>query len=323
LHGRTEQGRRTLPARAPAIPQDRPRFFGTIKINRALVARKYERLGFKEHRLSLSSGQVCTYLGGTRGETVMLLHGFGFGALETWHHQVGPLSQAHRVVAPDLYWFGRSLPHGHGLDAIRPEDQADALAELIQRLALGHVHLVGISYGGCVALQLVKRHPRLVARLVLVDAAGLEPTLQEEQAIAARFARASDLASILIPPDVSSLRNFLQTVFHQPRYVPGFVLREILHGEFWRHKQVRQAICRQLVDSFLVAEDLRCIAAETLLLWGRFDPILPPSMAYRMADAIPNSVVALFEKSGHAPMLEEPRLFNRILLRFLKRPTAR
>jgi hypothetical protein len=63
--------------------------------------------------------------------------------------------------------------------------------------------------------------------------------------------------------------------------------------------------------------DFASIRAPTLLVWGRHDPLVLPSMGERLLRAIPGSRLILFEESGHLPMIEEPERFNRVLVEFL------
>ena len=95
--------------------------------------------------------------------TVLLLHGLMATADLNWSLAVPALARRFNVVAPDL------RGHGRGLRTRRfsGEECADDLAALVRALELGRVIVVGYSLGGLIAQLFVRRHPDLVAGLVL------------------------------------------------------------------------------------------------------------------------------------------------------------
>lgn len=289
-----------------------------LQLNRARVRSKYERAGLQAHDVELSSGKLHYYDGGS-GPPVLLIHGFAFGALETWENQVPEFARTHRVIAPDLFWFGQSVPAAAMDDA---EKQARALSELLTRLGLGKIAVVGVSFGGYVALQLGLISPAHVGKLVLTDAAGLAPTTEESRTVTANFAGKQHIADLLIPQNAEELRQLLKTLFYKQHHVPTCLLRQILREEFWQNRDAKRQICDNMeaADGFLPPAKLHEVAAPTLLIWGRHDPLILPSIGARLAAAIPGSQILYFERSAHSPMLEEPKRFNAEVLQFLAAP---
>jgi pimeloyl-ACP methyl ester carboxylesterase len=92
--------------------------------------------------------------------------GRGYGALVKRHH----------VLVPDLLWFGRS----HAATAPALQAQADALEALIRARVPGTVQLVGLSYGGFVALELATDAGK-IARLVIMASPGMAYTPDDQQ----------------------------------------------------------------------------------------------------------------------------------------------
>lgn len=287
-----------------------------IRFNRAQVRTDYARVSVVGHDLQLSSGRMHYYLGG-KGPPVLLIHGFAFGALETWEDQVPVFIRSHRVIVPDLYWFGDSVP---SVNMDNAEQQAQALSELLTRLEIPKAAVVGVSFGGYVAMRLALTHPEQVEKLVLVDAAGMAPNAEERRQVTQNFGGKQHIADLLIPKDTDELDQLLRILFHKSRYIPKFVLREILHEEFWRNQDAKRRMCEHMESpgGFLDSAELKSISAPTLLVWGRHDPLILPSMGERIAQAIANSRIIYFEHSNHSPMLEEFRRFNTEVLSFLR-----
>jgi pimeloyl-ACP methyl ester carboxylesterase len=290
-----------------------------VRFNHAAVRADLAQYSLIGHDIELSFGKLHYYAGGD-GPPVLLIHGFAFGALETWVEQVPVFVRSHRVIAPDLFWFGESVPSASLSGSMdEAEQQARALSELLTRIGITKCSVVGVSFGGYVAMRLALAHPEQIEKLVLVDAAGLEPSSEERRQITANFGGKQHIADLLIPKDLAALDQLLRILFHKPRFIPKFVLREILREQFWQNRQAKLRMCNHMDDAggFLAPEDLKTIALPTLLIWGRSDPLILPSMGARVAESIANSRIVYFEKSNHSPMLEEPRRFNSQVLQFL------
>jgi diacylglycerol O-acyltransferase len=130
--------------------------------------------------------------GPIEGPPLVLLHGWVYDALATWHGLMPLLAVSHRVVALDLRSHGKT-------DRIRGrfeiEDVADDVARCLDALGLGRVPVVGYSMGGMTAQALAKRHPARVERLVLVATAA-KPIRWPRWVIGPVFALGRTLARI-------------------------------------------------------------------------------------------------------------------------------
>ena len=131
-----------------------------------------------------------------------------------WRPQLEDLSEDFDVVAWDAPGCGGSsdVPAGYRL-----ADYADAVAMLIEALGLDRPHLLGLSFGGGLAIEVCHRHPDLVRSLVLASAyAGWAGSLPAEE-VAYRKARA--LAEIELPP--------AEWAKVPATYLPGFFAGEV------------------------------------------------------------------------------------------------
>jgi 2-hydroxy-6-oxonona-2,4-dienedioate hydrolase len=68
-----------------------------------------------------------------------------------------------------------------------------------------------------------------------------------------------------------------------------------------------------------LGDELNDIKVPTCLIWGKNDTITPPMVAEEFQKLIPNSEVHWIDKCGHAPMMEVPAEFNKVLEEFLAR----
>src|SRR5579859_142006 len=107
---------------------------------------------------------------GGRGSPVVLVSGLSSSGYIEWRYNMEPISERHRVFAPDLPGFGRS-------EKPRARYGIPYFARFIERYMQGRglrsAAIVGTSMGGRIALELALEKPRLVRKLVLVNTLGL------------------------------------------------------------------------------------------------------------------------------------------------------
>src|SRR6202521_36669 len=119
--------------------------------------------------IELGSLRVHHTYGG-RGSPVLFIHGLGSSGYIEWRFNLETLSDRHRVYAPDLPGFGRT-------EKPRARYGIPYFTRFIERYmedrGLRSAAVVGASLGGRIALELALENPRLVRKLVLVNALGL------------------------------------------------------------------------------------------------------------------------------------------------------
>src|SRR5438552_13913520 len=112
-----------------------------------------------------------------QGPPVILLHGF-VGDSREWRPEIEALSDEFTVVAWDAPGAGQSADPP---ETFRLADYADCLAAFVDALGVRRPHVVGLSFGGALALELYRRHPELPLSLVLASAyAGWTGSLPSE-----------------------------------------------------------------------------------------------------------------------------------------------
>ena len=274
---------------------------------------RLERVGGTEQTVSLPAGDVRYWIGG-EGPTVLLLHGFGGHALWQWHAQAAPLVEhGARIIAPDLAWFGETVPNG---EAFTVDSQVELFVQLMDRLEVDRYDVVGISYGGFVALGMAVRQPDRVERLVLVDSPGPTYERADYEEMLERFGIDS-VEELLIPREPADIRRLLEASFHHPPRVPGFALKDIYRAAFTQRVDEKVRLLES-VEATYQAGGLGYPTQPTLILWGEQDALFPPELAWRLARAIGDDAqVSMIPRAGHASNLERPEAFNRRLIEFL------
>jgi len=148
--------------------------------------------------ITLSDGsETFVRVGGpTEGVPTLLLHGLGATAALNWAECYRSLGRLGPVIAPDHRGHGRGARVGH---RFRLEQCADDAAEVLRSLGAGPAIVVGYSMGGPIAQLLARRHPELVAGLVLCATAR---DFSGAPADRLRFAALAGIApaSRLVPP---------------------------------------------------------------------------------------------------------------------------
>ena len=108
---------------------------------------------------------------GSSKTTLLLLHAFPLDR-KMWEPQLAGLADVARVVAPDLPGFGESPPTDFSIEGV-----AEVVAEFLAAREIPKAVVCGLSMGGYVALALARKHPNLLAGLILADTrAGVDDT---------------------------------------------------------------------------------------------------------------------------------------------------
>jgi pimeloyl-ACP methyl ester carboxylesterase len=236
---------------------------------------------------------------------------FVHGAAEdgrVWRPQRAALADEFTVIAWDEPGAGRSsdVPPTFGL-----ADYANCLAALIEALALGPGHVAGLSWGGTVVLELYRRHPGLVASLILVDTyAGWKGSLPAAEV----RARVAGVRQMLAAP-AAEFDPTLPGLFAGDPPAEFVPLLEEMAAD------VRPESMRTAVGVMAEADQrdlLPRIAAPTLLIWGELDARSPLSVAREFEQEIPDTKLVVIPGAGHMSNLEQPEQFNKAVREFCR-----
>jgi pimeloyl-ACP methyl ester carboxylesterase len=246
------------------------------------------------------------------GPALILVHGFIGDGRSTWSAQLDDLSDEFTVVAWDAPGAGRSsLPPS----SFRVADYAACLAAFVRALQLHQPHMVGLSFGGIVALELFRRRTAVPNSLVLAGAyAGWAGSLPAD-AVAERLRISLKRADL--PPDEFAAA-MLASMFSES--APAQAVDTFAASVRAFHPAGFRAMTYSSAEADL-RDILTTVDVPTLLLYGDRDVRAPLDIAQALNAAIAGSELITLPGVGHVSPVEAPELFNRELRRFLARST--
>lgn len=230
------------------------------------------------------------------GETLILLHGL-FGALSNFGELIEYFRRQYKVVVPMLPLLELDLLHTSvgGIEKF--------VHKFIEHKSYTNIHLLGNSLGGHVALLYILKHPENIKSLILTGSSGLF-----ESGMGDTYPKRGDYEYI---------RAKTELTFYDPKVATKQLVDEVFEITTNRLKVIKIiALAKSAIRNNL-GEELNEIKQPTLLVWGNNDTITPPFVGREFNRLIPNSELHFIDKCGHAPMMEVPDEFNKILHQFL------
>lgn len=259
----------------------------------------------------LVDGVRIAYSVAGAGPPLVLLHG-GMDDSRSWRRQLEGLSEEFQVLAWDAPGCGQS---SEPPETWRMPDYADCLAAWLQVVGVDQPHVLGLSWGSSVALELYRRHPEVPASLILASAyAGWAGSLPPEE-VDARLE--SVLAAADLPPE-ALLQGWPGLL---TRTASAEVAAELAAIWVANAGTVHPAGYRAMAHSMAEA-DLRDvlprIEVPTLLLYGELDERSPLQVATELEARIPAAKLVVIPGVGHISNAEAPDAFNASVREFLR-----
>jgi 3-oxoadipate enol-lactonase len=243
---------------------------------------------------------------GTHGPPVLMLHGLGSRG-EDWVLQIEAFHNDYRLVTCDLRGHGSS-PSAPGWPTVG--DLAEDVIGLLEQIGERSAHVVGLSLGGGVALQMGVDYPRQIKSLTIVNAA----------------------ATLRVPGNrlPSAFVRMVLLLTGRRRRLGEWVAAGLFPRD--DQQELREVAAERIADNlsrnylrailavlrFDLRKQVHQIVAPTLIVAGRLDRTVPLKAKIELARAIPGARLEVIEDSGHATPLDAPDEFNRILQEFLR-----
>jgi pimeloyl-ACP methyl ester carboxylesterase len=250
-------------------------------------------------RLEVRGGSIQILRGG-EGPPLLFLH--AAGGAGTWLPFHGLLARHFEVIAPDHPGFGGSddLPEVEAID-----DLVYHYLDVLDRLGLERVDVVGGSLGGWIAAELAVHSPERIRRLGLLGAAGLrvpgnmatDVFLKTPEQVVAILYKHPEVAAASMPaePDIDFILAVQRDMAGLARY--GW-------APYLNDPKLERRLHR--------------VRAPTLVLWADDDRVVPIEHGRLYAERIPDATLRIVEDCGHAMYFEQPEAFADAIIEFLE-----
>jgi len=239
-----------------------------------------------------------SYIDEGEGEVLLLLHGL-MGGLSNWEEVIEEFSKKYRVLLPMLPVY--DLP----VITTGVKTLSKYVHKFIKYKKLNSVIVLGNSLGGHVGLIYVLAHPERVKALVLAGSSGLY-----ENAFGGSFPRRENYEFV---------KERVEYTFYDPNIATPELIAEVYRLVNDRHSVIRLLAMAKSAIRHNMKKDLRKIRIPVSLIWGKNDKITPPEVADEFHLLLPDSELHWIDCCGHAPMMEHPQEFNRLLKGFLNK----
>jgi len=232
------------------------------------------------------------------GNPIVLLHGL-MGAVSNFEDTIERLPQyGYRVILPMLPLYEMSILKTN------VKELAAFINRFTEDLNLSKFSILGNSLGGHIGLILALKHPEKINTLILSGSSGLY-----ENTLGGQFPKRGDY---------NYIKTKTEEVFFNPKKATKKLVDEVFEIVNSREKVLRVLMMAKSAMRHNMKEDLHKIKQKTCIIWGENDNITPPDVGREFHSEIPNSDLFWINNCGHAPMIETPIKFNKILVEWLK-----
>ncbi|MBK6266057.1 alpha/beta hydrolase [Marivirga sp. S37H4] len=239
---------------------------------------------------------------------VIFLHGYPFDKT-MWQIQLDFLNSSHRLIACDIRGFGKSTDEESPLSI---DLFADDLIQFMDKLSIDKAILCGLSMGGFIALNAMKRFPARFEALILCDTQCVADTIEVKEK------RYKTIDEIAVDGEEKFNEGFIKKVFHKDSITNKKKLVEQLRRVvFANSKHIIVQGLVALAERSETCSTLNEITIPTLIICGREDEVTPLAQSEFMNKNIKGSILKVIDKAGHVSNLEQPDEFNQHLLDFL------
>ncbi|GAB4379401.1 MAG: alpha/beta hydrolase [Salibacteraceae bacterium] len=232
------------------------------------------------------------YIEKGEGDPIIVLHGL-FGALSNFEGVYEYFSKRYRVIIPMLPL--NTMP----VIETNVKNLGRFLADFMDYKQIDKAHLLGNSLGGHVALIYASKHLDHVKSLILTGSSGLY-----ENTLGGSFPKRGNYDYV---------KEKVAVTFYDPRHATKELVDECFDIVNDKGKTVRIISLAKSAIRHNMASELPKMNVPVCLIWGKNDTITPPDVAEEFQELLPDADLFWIDKCGHAPMMEHPEIFNKIL----------
>jgi len=275
-------------------------YWRPTKLGVITQAYKAWKIGLANHKVKLGNYRIHYMVAG-QGKPLVLVHGLA-GRAEDWLSLIPEFTKnGYQVYAIDLLGYGRSdQPDVDYSIAL----ETDILRQFLDSQNLYQPDIAGWSMGGWISLKFAAEHPERVHRLILMDSAGLQ------------FDAVN--AGALRPKTEAELAHMFAVLSPSPKPVPSFVARDILRNFAVNDWIVGRALQSMGTGKDLMDNKMQSVTMPVLIIWGKEDILTPPSIGERMRSAMPQSLLYVYDGTGHLAPTDRSEQVSETVVTFLK-----
>lgn len=247
------------------------------------------------------------------GEPLLILNGIMMST-KSWEFLVDDISSKFQLIRLDFLDQGQS----DSMDEAYTQDlQVELVYEFLKFLKLDKVNLVGISYGGEVALTFSGKYAKMVNRLIIFNSLSYTTSLLSSTGKlwneAALSRNAEEYYELTIPIIYS--KNFMIENHEWIENRKKFLIENVFNNEEFLDRMIRLTNssedydCRDVIDN---------IDMPTLIVGSEKDKLTPLSHQQHLTSQLKNAQLVVLPNAGHASMYEEPMIFISLILGFFQ-----
>eukprot|EP00794_Sanderia_malayensis_P004850 gene4850-5486_t len=246
--------------------------------------------------------------------SVLLIHGFS-SSKDNWCMMASYIPKRIHVIALDL--------PGHGGTTRKEKDDLSVhgfvkrVEQFVEAVGLNKkkYHLMGTSFGGCIAGVHTAMFPDHILSSMLVCPAGLDTPVKSEMILA--YENHSKIK--LLPKNEDEFDEMIAMLVHKPVKIPRIIVTGIMQARRKAHSFLMKLLEEIISDEnkFILEEHLPEINTNVLVVWGKHDNALDVCGAEIIRKKLPSCRVEILEECGHSIALERPRKLARILTSFV------
>ncbi len=260
-----------------------------------------------------------------KGTPLLMIHGLGGNATH-WNRNIDELSQHYHCIALDLPGYGSSDSTVRADGSTQMDFYADIIIQLINKLHLKNVVLMGHSMGGQIAIITVLKQPSLFSKLILIGSAGLEKYSAVEVGLMKTYATPQHY----FEQDSATVTKAYKASFvHLPPEGETMIKERLALNRcpgFYKYCQ-NISLGVQGLASHLVSDSLSFITLPTLIIFGDKDAAIPNKRMHPTATTIEvatnaNKAIAgcklvMIDDASHLVQFEKPKEVDDAIITFI------
>lgn len=262
----------------------------------------------KDIQINVNGITTCFDDFGEGNMPLIFIHGFPFDK-SSWQPQMAFFRHTHRVIAYDIRGFGASTA---GSEKASIALFADDLVHFMDRMLIEKAIVCGLSMGGYILLNAVKRYPTRFEAIILADtqciADSEELRAKRKQTILEigdgglqSFADGF-IKNVFTPVSLNNKNGLVRSIKNTILSTPVETLKGTLYA---------------LAERAEMCTSLKEIYVPTLILCGREDRVTPVAQSQILHNQIEGSTLHIIENAAHLSNLEQPIEFNKHITNFI------